>query len=237
MLSKKFTVPVLTMLVGCLLSLPAMAQNFRGQVRGLVTDQGGAVLPEARVALANVNTGVVATKSTDAAGIYVFDFVEPGTYTITVESGGFGRHVQENIVVQAGSELTVDATLAPGALQQSVVVSATPPLLETTSSNVELTIDTRMANDTPRLDRNPFKLTLIEPAAVNTRGEMAPYASWAANSVDLGGGTNLANNLLVDGNPIGIGHKAGYHRTRTMSRNPWSARTAWTLPVVTVPAA
>ena len=34
--------------------------------------------------------------------------------------------------------------------------------------------------------------------------------SWAANSVDLGGGTNLKNQLLVDGNPIGIGHKAGY---------------------------
>ncbi len=107
-------------------------------------------------------------------------------------------------------ELTVDATLTPGALQQSVTVTSAPPLLETTSSNVDLTIDTKMANDTPRLDRNPFKLTLIEPAAVNTRGEMLPYNSWAANSVDLGGGTNLKNNLLVDGNPIGIGHKAGY---------------------------
>jgi hypothetical protein len=67
-----------------------------------------------------------------------------------------------------------------------------------------------MANDTPRLDRNPFKLTLLEPAAINTRGEMQPYQSWAPNSVDLGGNTNLRNNLLVDGNPIGIGHKAGY---------------------------
>jgi hypothetical protein len=67
-----------------------------------------------------------------------------------------------------------------------------------------------MANDTPRLDRNPFKLTLLEPAAINTRGEMQPYHSWAPNSVDLGGNTNLKNNLLVDGNPIGIGHKAGY---------------------------
>ncbi len=39
---------------------------------------------------------------------------------------------------------------------------------------------------------------------------MQPYNSWAPNSVDLGGDTNLKNNLLVDGNPIGIGHKAGY---------------------------
>ena len=209
-LSKKYIAYSLIGLLACLLSLPAMAQAFRGQVRGLVTDQTGSVLPGAKVTLSNVNTGVITTKPTDNAGIYVFDFVEPGTYTITVESGGFARHVQQNLVVQSSSELTVDAMLTPGALQQSVTVTAAPPLLETTSSNVELTIDTRMANDTPRLDRNPFKLTLIEPAAVNTRGEMAPYASWAANSVDLGGGTNLANQLLVDGNPIGIGHKAGY---------------------------
>ncbi|MDT7813515.1 MAG: hypothetical protein QOJ42_3431, partial [Acidobacteriaceae bacterium] len=200
----------LLVLLACLLSLPAMAQAVRGQVRGLVTDQSGSILPGAKVTLSNVNTGVVATAPTNSAGIYVFDFVEPGTYTVTVEAGGFARHVQQNLVVQSSSELTVDAMLTPGALQQSVTVTAAPPLLETTSSNVELTIDTRMANDTPRLDRNPFKLTLIEPAAVNTRGEMAPYASWAANSVDLGGGTNLKNQLLVDGNPIGIGHKAGY---------------------------
>ena len=88
-------------------------------------------------------------------------------------------------------------------------MEAAPPAVEFNSTNQELTIDTKMANDTPRLDRNPFKLTLLEPAAINTRGETLPYQSWAANSVDLGN-TNLRNDLLVDGNPIGIGHKNGY---------------------------
>ena len=37
-----------------------------------------------------------------------------------------------------------------------------------------------------------------------------PFHSWAANSVDLGGGTNLKNDLQVDGSPIGIGHKNSY---------------------------
>jgi hypothetical protein len=64
-----------------------------------------------------------------------------------------------------------------------------------------------MASEIPRFDRNPFKLTLIAPSAVNTRGEMMPYHSWSANSVDLGGGTNLKNDLLVDGMPVGMGQK------------------------------
>jgi hypothetical protein len=67
-----------------------------------------------------------------------------------------------------------------------------------------------MAEEVPRLDRNPFKLTLLAPSAINTRGEMQPYHSWSMNSVDLGGGTNLANDLLVDGSPIGLGHKGSY---------------------------
>lgn len=198
------------LLVSLLLGYSGFAQTYRAQVRGLVTDQTSAAISDANVRLANVATGVVTTKQTDSSGLYVFDYVDPGTYSITIESPGFGKFVQENIAVQSGGDVTVNASLNPGALQQTVTVEATPPAVEFNSTNQELTIDTKMANDTPRLDRNPFKLTLLEPAAINTRGEMQPYNSWAPNSVDLGGDTNLRNNLLVDGNPIGIGHKAGY---------------------------
>ena len=188
----------------------ALAQTYRAQITGLVTDTSGGNVPGATVTLSNVNTGVNATKQTDTSGVYVFDYVEPGTYRITVEAAGFGKFVQENVVAQAAGDITVNAKLNPGTLQQTVTVDATPPAVEFNSTNQQLTIDTKMANDTPRLDRNPFKLTLLEPAAINTRGEMQPFNSWAPNSVDLGGGTNLKNDLLVDGAPIGIGFKAGY---------------------------
>jgi hypothetical protein len=176
----------------------------------VISDQTGAIVPGATVTLSNTKTGVSANKRSDNAGFYIFDFVEPGVYTVAVEISGFGKFSQENVVVQSSGDVTVNAALTPGALGQSVMVSEAPPAVEFNSSNQELTIDTRLANETPRSDRNPFKLTLLEPAAVNTRGEMQPYNSWAANSVDLGGSTNLKNDLLVDGNPIGIGHKAGY---------------------------
>ena len=78
------------------------------------------------------------------------------------------------------------------------------------SASRDLIIDTKLAEEMPRFDRNPFKLTLLAPSAVNTRGEMMPFHSWAANSVDLGGATNLKNDLQVDGSPIGIGHKNSY---------------------------
>ena len=208
---KSFTGLAIAVPVFCILfGSAALAQTYRAQVRGLVTDQTNATVPGATVTLTNVNTGFVNTKQTDSSGLYVFDYVDAGTYSITVESPGFGKFVQQNIVVQSGGDVTVNASLSPGTLQQSVTVDAAPPAVEFNSTSQQLTIDTKMANDTPRLDRNAFKLTLLEPAAVNTRGEMQPFDSWAANSVDLGGATNLKNDLLVDGSPIGIGHKAGY---------------------------
>src|SRR5947209_727348 len=119
------------------LALSSFAQSYRGQVRGLVLDQTGAALPGANVALANVKTGVSSNKQTDSSGLYVFDYVEPGAYTVTVESTGFGKYVQENVAVQSGGDVTVNATLSPGTLQQSVTVEAAPAAVEFNSSNQE----------------------------------------------------------------------------------------------------
>ena len=64
----------------------APAQDLRGKVGGTVADASGAVIPGASVTLANDNTNVSSTTQTSAAGQYLFDFVLPGTYTLTVES-------------------------------------------------------------------------------------------------------------------------------------------------------
>ncbi len=201
--------PTLKWASAILLTLAAtgMAQDYRGRIEGLVTDQSKAVIMGATVTLSNVNTGVKVVHQTSDTGLYLFDLVDPGTYTVTIETPGFNRFVQENIVVQTRGDVTVNATLKPGAVQESITVDETPAAVEFNSANKDLTIDSKMAEEVPRIDRNPFKLTLIAPSAVNTRGEMQPYHSWAANSVDLGGDTNLKNDLEVDGMPIGMGQK------------------------------
>ena len=158
----------------------------------------------------NVNTGIKVTRQTNTAGLYLFDNVDPGTYSVTVEMAGFNKFIQENILVQSGGDVTVNAGLKVGNVQSNVTVTEAPVAVEFNSSNKDLVIDTKMAEEVPRLDRNPFKLTLLAPSAINTRGEMQPYHSWSMNSVDLGGGTNLANDLQVDGSPIGLGHKGSY---------------------------
>ena len=190
-----------------ILAASGVAQDYRGRIEGVVTDESKAVIAGSTVTLLNVNTGVRVIRQTSETGLYLFDLVDPGTYTVSIEATGFTRFIQESIVVQTRGDITVNAMLKPGAVQETITVNEAPAAVEFNSANRDFTIDSKMAEEIPRFDRNPFKMTLIAPSAVNTRGEMMPYHSWSANSVDLGGGTNLKNDLEVDGMPIGMGQK------------------------------
>ncbi|MBN8732329.1 MAG: TonB-dependent receptor [Acidobacteria bacterium] len=200
------------LLLLCLLIFTVIlnAQDYRGRVQGIVTDTSQAAVPAATVVLTNTDTGIRVTRQTNETGLYLFDYVNPGPYTLSVEVSGFGKFLQTNIQVQSRGDVTVNPTLKPGTVQESITVSESPVEVQFNSTNVTLTIDTKMANEIPRFDRNPFKLSLLNPAVVNTRTEVMPYHSWAANSVELGGNTTLKNDLMVDGSPIGVGHKATY---------------------------
>ena len=183
------------------------AQGYRARVEGIVTDQSSAAVPGANVTLLNVNTGIKVVRQTSDTGLYVFDLLDPGTYSVTIEATGFSKlHPGEHCGADARRRYG-KRDLKPAAVQDSITVTDTPAAVEFNSANKDFTIDTKMVEEIPRFDRNPFKMTLIAPSAVNTRGEMQPYHSWSANSVDLGGGTNLKNDLQVDGMPIGMGQK------------------------------
>src|SRR5260370_6526126 len=190
-----------------LLAAPGWAQTFRARVEGIVTDESKAVVVGASVTALNVNTGIKVTHQTNAAGLYLFDNVDPGTYSITVEMTGFNKFIQEHILVQSAGDVTVNVGLKVGSVQSNVTVTEAPVAVEFNSSNKDLVIDTKMAEEVPRLDRNPFKLTLLAPSAINTRGERHPYHPWPMNSADQAGGTNLANDLQMDGSPISLGRK------------------------------
>ena len=200
----------LTIVALLFLASTGLAQDYRGRIEGLVTDQTQAAIPNVMVTLHNVNTGINIVRQTSDTGLYLFDLIDPGTYTVTIEAVGFSRFIQENVVVQTRGDVTVNAVLTPGTVQESITVAETPAAVQFNTSNQDLTIDSTMAAETPRYDRNPFKLTLLAPEAINTRGEVLPFLSWSANSVDLGGETNLKNDLQIDGSPVGMGHKFSY---------------------------
>jgi hypothetical protein len=192
--------------------LPAMdAQELRGSVRGTVTDSSGGVIPGARITLRNIGTAVETQQVTNTAGQYVFDFVPPGTYVLSVAIEGFRSFVQENILVQTRADVTVDARLEVGAVAETVKVTETPVAVQFNNATMETTLDTKMSNSLPLINRNPFLLLTIDPQITYTGGgEQSPYHHWAASYLDVGGGTNLKNDVLVDGSPNTWGPKTNY---------------------------
>src|SRR5439155_4119725 len=113
------------------------AQDYRARVQGVITDSTEAVLVGARITLLNTNTGVSAIKTSNASGQYVFDFVEPGTYTVTVEQTGFSKFVEQNILVQVRGDVTVNAALKVGELTETINVSESGVALQFNTSTME----------------------------------------------------------------------------------------------------
>src|SRR5262245_11139242 len=190
----------------------AAAQEFRGRVQGVVTDASGAVAPGASLALRNNGTGVEAMRKSNEHGAYVFDYVDPGTYTLTAEITGFKKSIRSNILVQQRADVTVDFKLEMGTVSESITVDASPVSLDLNTATRDLTIETKMVRELPSNTRNPFQLAALDPTIVN-RGstiETQPYHHRTANEMDLGGGTKYRNDALLDGTPLIAGHKLGY---------------------------
>lgn len=212
MLPQKRLFRTLVPLLCLLLSIwTVSAQDYRAKVQGIVTDPTQAMVIGAKVTLANVNTGTIITKETGENGRYLFDFVEPGTYTLSVEQTGFATFRQTGILVQVRADLTVNAVLTVGNVSDQVTVTEQVAAVQFNTSTMDLTVDRKMLNDLPILARNPFTLALLDPAVVNRYWtDRNPFYMWSSSSIDVGGSTSGKNDLLLDGAPLMMTNKGSY---------------------------
>ncbi len=117
-----------------LVATPALGQEYRGRVQGTLTDETQLAVPGAQVTLKNDATGVAVTRTTGQEGRYLFDYVDPGTYTVTVELSGFATVVQRNVVVQARGDVTADVTMKVASLSETVTVETQPIAIQFNTS-------------------------------------------------------------------------------------------------------
>jgi len=144
----------------------ASAQDYRARVQGTIADASGAVLPGVTVTLTNNETGVAATRPTDVEGHYVFDFVDPGTYTMKAELDGFKAARQENVRVQQRGDVTVRMSLELGTIAELITVTAAPIAVQFHSSSADLTMERQLIDQTPLAGRNPYNLASLDPKTI-----------------------------------------------------------------------
>jgi hypothetical protein len=165
------TAAISSLLCCLLLSFVAFAQTAgTSRVTGVVQDPNGGMLPGAKVTLTNEGTNISFTTTATSAGVYVFDGIQLGVYTVTVEKEGFKKFVSKGNVLTLGQPLTVNVDLTVGQAQEVMEVTASYERVQTsTSGNFGATVDNKTLVELPLgLDassggRNPLTFVRLQP--------------------------------------------------------------------------
>ena len=182
-------------------SLTISAQTNTGRISGTVMDASGAVIPNASVIVTNAATNSARTATTDENGFYTVTNLPAATYIVAVEQKGFKKIVQTDISLTADARLTVDVTLQPGEVSETVEISTVVgETVNTTSGEVARVIDSQQVQNLALNGRNYIQLlTLIPGVAQTTDDQLELSASLATNTQSINGNRGQMTNMTVDG--------------------------------------
>ena len=195
-------------MLACLLVLPAsspmLAQNTTADVVGTVTDQSGAVIPNATVQLVDVNTHETRTAQSGSAGEYTFTLLKPSTYSLAASAPGFKTFKIASFNLAAGDRAREDSHMDVGGAGESVTVEATPPALHTDTPALITTVTEKATQELPLNGRNYINLVQVTPGATeglnNSLGSgNRPDDRRQTSSVSVNGQADVINNQLIDG--------------------------------------
>lgn len=196
----------LSLCLGATLSvllLPANAQTIgTGNIRGVVTDNSGAVLPNASITTVNAATQVKRTATTDSNGAYSFPNLPIGTYNIDVTASGFNRYRQSNIILDVGSSIAVNIVLEVGGAEQTVEVQASGLALQTEDSSLKQTVDQKTLTALPLNGRQMTDLVLLMGGAVNANENNDVQGSktfYSSAVISIAGGQGNFTDYRLDG--------------------------------------
>lgn len=143
-----------------IMSIGVSAQTVSGTLRGTVTDSNGAAVPNAAITVRNVETGLMRTAVSNDDGLYNVPFLPLGRYSVEATRTDFNKVTRENISVSLNETTVADFRLDP-TVTGEVTVTAEPPPINTTSSEIAGTLTAQQVLDRPVANQTSF-LTLAE---------------------------------------------------------------------------
>jgi Carboxypeptidase regulatory-like domain len=192
------------LLVAGLLPASLAAQAVTGTILGTISDASGAIMPGTTVTLRNVNTGLTRVVVADTNGEYTAPSLPTGKYTVTAELSGFKTITTQNIDLGVDQHIRVNVRLEVGAIEESVTVTGSSPLVQTNSSELGTTVAEEEIKTLPLNGRNFVNLTRTVPGVV--RGipganiDGAGSLAWRASaSFSANGQRPRDNNYMLDG--------------------------------------
>jgi hypothetical protein len=171
MIFRLLWIPPVLLLIGLSLSKGISAQTATsGGLTGVVTDPSEAVVPDAKVELRDSAKGISQTKTTNSDGGYLFSFVAPGNYTLTLTHPGF-RSVSQNLDVSPGPTSTLNIRLVIAGAKASVKVTGETPLTHAENGDASSTMNGLQVAQVPNPGNDLTYIAQTAPGAImNTDG-------------------------------------------------------------------
>ena len=189
---------LLTLSAAILLATPAWTQVDIGQISGTIVDSTKAALPGVTVTVMNEGNHSTRTTKTNGSGYYSFPNLMVGTYSVTAETSGFSKHVQNDILLNAAAQLDVSFQMTVGTVSQTVEVSGEMPTISLEPSTGG-TVTQKQFQLLEVNGRNPVYLALLQPGVVGTDIATFDPDSVSSGSFSMNGGRTDAYTVYVDG--------------------------------------
>lgn len=183
------------------------AQVDLGTISGTVTDQSGAVVPDASVTLKSQSSNVQRSASTNGAGGFTFPGLPIGSYDLSIAKDGFKTSEEKGVksIINSTNSLTI--ALAPGGAGETVTVEANAPQIETGTSEIGTVVPERAVEELPltlgsQEMRTPFTFIFLAPGAVGpgTAGQgNYGFNQSGGYQTKISGGQNFGDEVLLDG--------------------------------------
>jgi hypothetical protein len=181
----------------------AFAQSDRGSITGKVTDNTGALLPGSTITLTNEATGVSQTATPNQSGDYVFQLLNPGSYSLSIAAQGFKPERRTHIVVDVNQANEQNISLNIGAASETIEVNAGGvQQLQTESGSIGLVVEQKSIQELPLVYGNPFTLETLAPgiAVSGVNPNIHSYDSSTA-TISINGSSLNSLEYRLDGAP------------------------------------
>jgi hypothetical protein len=178
-----------------------------GAISGAITDPSAAMLVGAQVKVTDVSTGYTRTSQSNDHGLYLVSLLPPGHYSLEVTKQGFKAATSSDVQVIVAETTVFNIQMQPGAVTETVTVSASNVELQTESSELGRVTDSVMLENLPLVTRNFTQIIGLNPGVaqeVNNavdqgRGGGSQEANPAGGSIMSQGATSTDNNFQMNG--------------------------------------
>jgi hypothetical protein len=152
-----------------LLAGSVAGQEFRATLQGTITDPSQAAIPKASVILKNADTAIERAVLSDDDGHYLFPYVAPGNYSLTVEATGFKTTVRNDVVLSINDNFKLDLQLPLGQAAETVQVTGELTAVQAESSSLGSVVNQKIVDTIPWKGHSSLFLYMAAPGVVGNR--------------------------------------------------------------------